>query len=297
MLHSPQRARRGYRAVVHRWEPYGQVYPGDGHTVVGDVRVLPGVSGRGITPRDLLVYLPPSYVHAPDRRYPVLYLQDGQNVFDDATAFAGEWGADEAAQALALYGLEAILVALPNGGLLRVDEYSPWPIRKLPSGRSTLADAYRDFLLATVKPCVDNSFRTSLSRARTGIAGSSLGALISLYSCFSRPGVFGFCGAFSPALWPGRGAIIPFVQEHRDPGLRVYLDAGARESGPQFLTGVRRLRDTLRARSHDVAYVEDPVGAHDEASWRRRFPAALAWFLDPALRPEETSRPDSNRQS
>lgn len=275
------------------WEAYGRACPGTGHTVVGDVYALRGVSGGAISPRDLLVYLPPSYERAPGRRYPVLYLQDGQNVFDDATSFAGEWGADEAAQALAARGLEAILVAIPNAGPLRADEYSPWPIRKLPSGRGALAGAYRDFLLAVVKPCVDSAFRTSTARAHTGIAGSSLGALISLYTCLSRPGVFGFCGAFSPALWPGRGAIFPYVQAHRDPGLRVYLDAGRREAGAHVLAGVTQLRDMLREGGHDVAYVEDPAGEHDEASWRRRFPAALAWFLEPALRPGAPPRTEN----
>jgi len=255
--------------------------------VVGDVRVLRDVGSSAVATRDLLVYLPSSYATATWRRYPVLYLQDGQNVFDAATSYAGEWGADEAAEALAARGLEAILVAIPNAGKDRAAEYSPWPLRSYTLHKHMHADAYLDYLLTVVKPAVDTSFRTSAVRADTGIAGSSLGGLIALYACLARPGAFGFCAALSPALWPGRSHIFTVAKEQRDPGLRVYLDAGQREAGDRFLTQVRRMRDLLRGQGYDVAYVEDAEGQHNEASWRARFPAVLTWFLEPRLRPDD----------
>lgn len=273
-----------------QWRPYHEVYPGDDHTVAGDVQVLQHVTSHGLAPRDLLVYLPPSYATQPTQRYPVLYLHDGQNVFDAATSFAGEWGADEAAEDLAAQGHETILVAVPNSGKARAAEYSPWPVRPF-SWRGARADAYCAFLIETVKPCVDASFRTSSECAMTGIAGSSLGGLISLYACLTRPGVFGFCAALSPALWPGRGRIYELARTRRDDGLRVYLDAGGREVNGKLVAQVRRLRDLLARQGCDVAYVEDPDGDHNEAAWRRRFPAALAWFLDPDLRPDAVDTP------
>jgi predicted alpha/beta superfamily hydrolase len=268
------------------WEPYEAVYSGEGHFVSGDVRVLRGVAGRSVGARDLLVYLPPGYESSPERRYPVLYLHDGQNVFDAATSFAGEWGADETAETLAEQGLEVILVAIPNGGRARSAEYSPWTTRQHGLPRQSQADDFLAFVLACVMPRIDDTFRTSRLRNETGIAGSSLGALSALYACLARPGVFGFCGALSPAFWPGRGAIGGFARDHQDPGLRIYIDVGRAEAGDRFLADIRRMRDLLTRQGYDVAYVEDPDGQHNEESWRRRFPAMLAWFLDPELRPD-----------
>lgn len=284
-------------AATDKWAPYDAVYPGDGHTVAGDVRVLRGVGGHGLTPRDVLAYLPPGYdagesetgAGAGARRYPVLYLQDGQNAFDAATSYAGEWGADEAAEGLAARGLEVILVAVSNAGTARAAEYSPWPIGpRAAKGGPTEADAYLNYLLGAVKPRVDAAFRTSKARAHTGIAGSSLGGLIALYGALARPDAFGFCAALSPALWPGRGGIFGVARERRAPGLRVYLDAGRGEAGGRLVDGARRMRDLLRGQGYDIAYVEDAEGEHNEESWRRRFPAVLAWFLDPRLRPDPT---------
>ncbi len=275
--------------TVEQWLPYREVYPGDNHTVSGDVHVLPGVEGYGLARRDILVYLPPSYGARPARRYPVLYLSDGQNVFDAATSFAGEWGADEAAEDLAARGqsLEAIMVAIPNGGDARLAEYDPWPAPAgMPiAGRESQAAAYLDFLLQTVRPRVDTAFRTRTRRGSTGIVGSSLGGLIALYACLTRPHVFGFCGALSPAFWVTGGKIFQAVEERSASGLRVYLDVGRHEAGGRMVPQIRRMRDALRQRGYDVAYVEDADGQHNEEAWRRRFPAMLAWFLDPAARP------------
>jgi predicted alpha/beta superfamily hydrolase len=268
-----------------QWERYGEVYPG--HTVAGDVRVMRGVGSHGLTPRDVLVHLPLAYDVQRGLRYPVLYLQDGQNVFDEETSFSGEWGADEAAGRLASYGHEAILVAVPNAGESRAEEYSPWPIDPANRRAHPKADAYVAFLTQTIKPLVDASFRTRGDRASTGIAGSSLGGLIALYAALTQPAVFGYCAALSPAFWVGRERITTVARRFRAPGLRVYLDAGRREGGPRFVQQVRRMRDLLRGQGYEVAYVEDEEGEHSEAAWRRRFPAALAWFIDPAAKPDE----------
>ncbi len=277
------------------WKPYKTVYPDAKHKTVGDVRVSSLVSSHGLDARAVLVYLPPSYQRG-DARYPVLYMHDGQNLFDAATSYSGEWGVDDTAEQLAARGLEAIIVGVPNGGVKRLDEYGPWfePDVRLPGvekGAGGRADQYLAFLLETVKPLVDTSFRTRTDRASTGLAGSSMGGLISLWAALEAQDTFGFCGAFSSALWVGEERIFEYVRSRVAPGLRVYLDCGRLEGvGPysqrEYLETNRRMRDILKAQGYDLAWVEDRHGAHNEADWRRRFGPVLEWFLNPQVRPD-----------
>lgn len=260
--------------ITPAWENYP---PDDGadHSVTGAMRRLPGLwSPELADARDVLVYLPPSYA-AGRRRYPVLYLHDGQNLFDRATAFAGvEWGVDETLEALAADGLEAIVVGVYHGGETRLAEYNPFP--GVWRGRG---QAYLRFLIETLKPIIDRDFRTLPDRAHTGILGSSMGGLISLYGFFHHPDSFGVCGALSPSLWVGGGAIYfaveraPFV-----PG-RIYLDNGTREQSAQ------QMAQLLQARGYrpelDLRYVVEKGGEHTEAAWARRLPAALRFLLAP----------------
>src|SRR2546423_11474896 len=150
---------------MQAWEPFR------GATVVGDVRVLRGVANPPLgNARDLYVCLPPSHARG-RRRYPVVYMQDGQNLFDEETSYAGEWRVDETMAALAADGIDAIVVGIPNAGDDRFAEYS------VARGRGA---EYLDFLAETVKPLVDAQFHTAPAREATGLGGSSLGALISL---------------------------------------------------------------------------------------------------------------------
>ncbi len=219
----------------------------------------------------------------------MLYMHDGQNVFDTATSFAGEWGADEAAEELARRGLETIIVAIPNGGAARVDEYGPWVHSRRGQAMGGKGEAYARFLLETVRPVIDGSWRTLTDERHTGIAGSSMGGLISLYSALAHPGVFGYCAALSPSLWFGGKRIFDLVKQHGDARLRLYLDMGLIEDRSMLINphvrNTRRLRDLLLEAGMDVVYVEDEHGRHSEADWRRRFPTALEWFLDPTARP------------
>lgn len=280
--------------VNHIWESYPKPPFTKRHTVTGDVRLLRGVAGNGLAARDIYVYLPPRYEqNAPKNvRYPVLYMQDGQNVFDDALSFMGEWGADETAErfATASRKRECIIVAIPNAGADRMSEYSPWSRSSARGQLLGKGDAYLDFVVNTVKPIIDLSFRTRLQAAATGIAGSSLGGLIALYAAITRPHLFGFCAALSPAIWFAFGQLdvlahtSPFATSALRP--RFYLDMGWREGKshtaegiPVMVADTRRLRDILSARGCEVQYVEDRAGRHNETHWRRRFPKALRLFL------------------
>jgi predicted alpha/beta superfamily hydrolase len=260
---------------------------------VGDLRVLPQVASPELgNRRDLLVHLPRSYACG-ERRYPVLYLQDGQNLFDAATSFSGEWRVDETMEALAEEGREAIVVGVANAGAERLDEYSPWRQRH-GGGRG---DAYVRFLVDTVRPLVDEGFRTRREPRATGVLGSSLGGLISLYAFFMRPEVFGMAGALSPALRFAGDAMLDFLARQPYVGGRVYLDTGTREAGfgrlDRWLAGlsasqpytraVRRARRLLEAKGYregeDLLHVEERGGLHQEAAWGRRLPGALRFLL------------------
>jgi predicted alpha/beta superfamily hydrolase len=273
------------------WQSYEEVY-GKKHTVVGDVRVWQGVSSSGLAARDILVYLPPNY-ESEAQYYPVLYMHDGQNIFDDLTAYAGEWGVDETAQTLAARGLPCIVVGIPNGGEARLDEYGPWYDERLKqhtaTGQGGRALEYLAFLLGNVKPLVDASFRTSRLRSQTGISGSSMGGLVSLWAALEARETFGFCAALSSSFWLG-GKLEAFVSARVSPDLRIYLDVGGKESNVKaqqnaYLKSNRKIRDLLESQGYDLIYLEDANGLHNEADWRRRFPAALEWFLNPAKRP------------
>lgn len=270
------------------WQDYST---GDVHTVVGTLKQSTAeVSAPGVLPRPLLVYLPPSYAQS-ERRYPVLYMHDAQNLFDVTTSNSGEWQVDETMEALSKEGIEAIVVGVPNAREARGSEYSPHVHNEYGGGK---ADAYVRFLTETVKPLIDRSFRTIPDRTHTGLAGSSLGGLISLYGFLTAPAVFGFAGVFSPAFWWTEGTIFPFVELAPVVPGRIYMDVGTNETPevpgrPEaYLNDAIRMEALLRAKGYgpdDLWLVVEPDGLHHESAWARRLPTALRWLLGP-LRPE-----------
>lgn len=283
-----------------RWHSYHDYYDYDPfhdgrHSVSGRLLIAPDLHSPQLdNDRYILAHLPPSY-DGSDRRYPVLYMHDGQNLFDNATSYAGEWGVDETMQRLAYEeGLEAIIIALPNMGVERVDEYSPFNMPRLGGGRGY---DYMRFLAETVKPLVDATFRTLPEREHTGLMGSSLGGLISLYGYFSHIDTFGFAGVMSPSLWFGGDAIYDCVDAAPFRRGRIYLDAGTRELGEDLRQGmphkatssrryyasVRRMKRLLIRKGfrpvRDLLHVEEKWAGHSESSWGRRLPGAIRFFL------------------
>jgi predicted alpha/beta superfamily hydrolase len=248
--------------------------------VVGNLRVLEGFYSPQLgNRRDVLVYLPPSYETGGAMRYPVLYMQDGQNLFNEATSFADEWRVDNTMDALSWQrGLEALVVGVFNAGEGRTDEYSAFDSARHGGGKG---DLYLDFLVDTLKPRIDRDFRTRPDRADTVIAGSSMGGLISLYALFRRPDVFGRAGVMSPSLWFADRAIFPFVEAAPAAG-PLYLDIGT-EEGKEALADVRRMRDVLLAKGYrlreTLLYVEQKGAGHVETAWRRRFRYAVPFLL------------------
>lgn len=276
------------------WKDYILHREPDDETAPGSLKVhkdlwSPQLKNR----RDILVYLPPSYEHGA-WGYPVIYMHDGQNLFDPMTSFAGEWEVDETIEGLSREGLEAIVVGIPNSGEQRLDEYSPFADPA--HGGGGQGDQYVAFIVETVKPLVDRSFRTLPDRPYTGIMGSSMGGLISLYAFFHRPDIFGFTGAMSPSLWFANGALFDYIEQAPLTPGKIYLDVGTREGAgpparaksawrryPPDESNLRRMAALLESkgyrRGHDLLYIEEEGARHRETAWARRLPEALRFLL------------------
>jgi predicted alpha/beta superfamily hydrolase len=208
------------------------------------------------TPRDLIVYVPPGYDGAATTRHPTLYLQDGQNLFDPATAFGGnDWHADETADRLIEQGKfrPLILVGIYNTGVRRISEYTP--TRDPGFGKGGKAERYAQMLAREIKPFIDSEYRTVKSAWQTGIGGSSLGALTALQAGLSYPSVFGMLALMSPSVWWDSRAVLPMVAGFRAKSRpRIWLDIGTQEgSNPQkAVEDARMLHDAYVAHGwHD----------------------------------------------
>lgn len=286
-----------------KWHDYHELYRRpEAAALPGSLKVLPGVPSPQLgNRRDLLAWLPPGYDGS--RPLPVLYFQDGQNLFDPGTSFNGHWAVAETMAALAAAGRPAIAVGVPNAGRRRILEYSPFVDRWYGGG---LGDHYLRFLADTVKPLIDRSFATRPEPESTGLVGASLGGIVALYGLAARPDVFGLCAALSPSCWFARQAMNRHLTQVKKAHGRYYLDVGLAEGGrrrspprpsgrpanqsagqsagqKRFSNAVDRVAKKLSKKGatagHDLLYVVDPRGEHSERHWRRRLPIALRFLL------------------
>ena len=229
--------------------------------------------------RKIWIYLPPGYENS-KKKYPVLYMQDGQNLFDDSTSFNGEWGIDECLDSLYLDGSNAGIVVGIENSPERLTEYAPFETENIqkPEG-----EAYADFLAHTLKPYIDKKYRTLPGKENTIIAGSSLGANISYYTMLRYPHVFGKGGIFSPALW-----IMPGLMKMTDSlaykiNGQFFIYAGGQESETMFINSLK-LADMLGEQSVGLIYfVNDPAGKHHEQAWRKWFAEFYLWITGNGL--------------
>ena len=236
--------------------------------------LIPGLNRE----RTVRIYLPPGY-ETSRRRYPVLYMHDGQNLFDDATAYAGEWGVDETLNELAgSSGLRVIVVGIDNGAAERIHELNPWDSPEFGKGEG---EQYLAFVVDVLKPWVDQHYRTLTGRRHTAIMGSSMGGLISSYALSHYPEVFGGAGIFSPAYWLAPQVFTDTKSHPPPPTARVYFYAGGSESETMVADTKRMVVLLERAGlpPRNLVVEINPVGRHNEGAWRAEFPRAVAWLF------------------
>ena len=236
--------------------------------------------------RDVVIYLPAGYDEREDRRYPVLYMHDGQNLFEPERAFipGNHWRLGEAAdEAIGVRGSRPmIIVAIDNAGAARIDEYTP--TRDPAKGAGGHAADHARMLIEELKPIIDSRFRTLADQTSTAVGGSSLGGLDSLYLVLRYPHVFGRAAVMSPSVWWHGRVILEDVRSFSSqPRPRIWLDTGRRE-GAEALRDTRLLRDELRAHGwtdESLAYTEDRRGEHNERAWAARARPMLEFLFPP----------------
>ena len=262
------------------------------HTLTGEIRLHRSFHSAILNnDRDLIVYLPPGYDTDTRRRYPVFYMHDGQNIFDGATSFipGQEWRVDEVAQSLIAAGKiePLIIVGIYNAGVERVNEYTAAADQKYQAGGK--ADLYGRFLVEEVKPFIDKTYRTKADAKSTGLGGSSLGGLISLYLGLKYSAVFTRIAVVSPAVWWADSQVVHYTEDQkRKPPLRIWLDIGTKEGrdakeAQATLEGARLLEKTLIRKGwdegKDLKYFEAEGAEHTEKAWAARIDQILEFLF------------------
>lgn len=266
--------------TIQSWEDISG--SGSSSTAAANVQVLnnsffmPQLSRN----RKVWIYLPPDY-YTTSKTYPVLYMQDGQNLFDNATSFSGEWQIDEALNTLHSQGnYGAIVVGIDNGGGERLNEYSPWVNPTYGGGQG---DAYMQFVGETLKPYIDANFKTRPQSQYNALIGSSMGALISAYGAVKYSGLFSKVGVFSPAFWFVRTQLNNYITSTTNDisNLRLYFVCGQNEDTDMVpdMNTVKNNFITKGVSASNTFTKIDSDGTHSESYWRREFPAAYLWLF------------------
>ena len=261
------------------------------HTLTGNVSAPKSFHSKILgNDRDVIVYLPPRYDAAKGKRYAVFYMHDGQNLFDGATSYiAGqEWRVDEAAEKLISSGkIEPLIVVGVYNTKDRINEYTPAADAKYKLGGH--ADLYGRMLVEELKPFIDAHYRTKRDASHTGLGGSSLGGLASLYLSLKYPNVFGRAAVVSPSVWFANKQIVHYVDAlAKKPNVRLRIDIGTKEGRTpeetrQSVDDTRLLRDTLVKKGwrvgKDLDYFEAEGAEHNEAAWAARVESILTFLF------------------
>lgn len=234
------------------------------------------------TTRKIWIYLPPDY-ETSKKKYPVIYMHDGQNLFDDFTSFSGEWSVDETLnQIFKETGKSAIVIGIDNGGEKRLAEYSPWNNMKYKTTGE--GDLYVEFLAKTLKPYIDKTYRTEKQASKTMIIGSSMGGLISMYASAKYPSVFGKAGIFSPAFWFVSKDLNKYLNLNKNnlKNSKFYFVAGKNEDETMAIEigNVEKLLLNKSVPTKNIVVKIDEDGTHSESYWKRELKASLIWLLN-----------------
>jgi predicted alpha/beta superfamily hydrolase len=251
------------------------------HTIQGNVKIIPQFYLKNLhRRRRLWVYLPPDYHHT-KKHFPVLYMNDGQNLFDHYSSYCGEWMVDKALDHLffehKMSGI--IVVGIDNGADYRLEEYCPYDFHFGAKRGKGKGDYYLKDLVEGVRPFMDKHFRTLPED--TGIGGSSLGGFISLYAAFRYPHIFKRVLALSPSIWFA-GDLIEYARKTASHPWRIYIDVGTNESRNQkirreYRQGAVALHQVLKKMGTSTHLVVEKGGIHHESAWAQRFPGAVLW--------------------
>lgn len=223
------------------------------------------------------VYLPPNY-HTTSKRFPVIYMQDAQNLFDNKTSFIGEWEVDESLNKLFKKTKKGfIIVAIENGGEERINEYTPWPHKKYGGGKGAV---YIDFIVHTLKPFIDANYRTKKQAKNTNLMGSSLGGLISYYGGLKYSKTFGKIGALSTSFWFSEKVKNFTLEYGKNKKTKLFLLVGGKEGNGMELD-TRNMADLLKQtgfKSSNLKVKINAEGGHNEAFWKSEFLEVVKWL-------------------
>ncbi|SNR40780.1 Predicted hydrolase of the alpha/beta superfamily [Lutibacter agarilyticus] len=245
-------------------------------SIIEKVFVIPELNSIS---HKIWVYLPPDYVTS-SKKYPVIYMHDAQNLFDAATSYSGEWEVDESLNKLFnKTGKGFIVVAVENGGDERINEYTPWLHKKYGGGKG---DLYINFIVNTLKPYIDATYRTKPQQKFTGLIGSSLGGLISYYGGLKYPKVFGKIGALSTSFWFSNEVVIFTNKKGNLNKVKLILLVGEKE-GEDVVLDTKNIEKQLLEtgfKSKNLKTKVNPEGQHNEAFWKSEFSEIVQWLYN-----------------
>lgn len=228
------------------------------------------------TKKKIWVYLPLNYEKS-TKKYPVIYMHDAQNLFDKAASYAGEWNIDETLDSLKV---KVIIIGVEHGNEKRIDELTPYKNEKHGGGN---ANAYLEFIVKTLKPHVDNKYRTKTNAKNTGIFGSSLGGLVSFYAALQYPEVFGKVGCFSPAFWINKKEIFQKMEDTPKFTTKIYLLCGDKEDDGTMVSDMKEMETLINSKRCECKKLNKSVivkeGKHNEKLWRNAFAKAYLWLF------------------
>ena len=258
-------------------------------SLTGNIQKIDGFESKALGgKRNIAVYLPPSYQVEKTRKFPVVYMHDGQNVFDGMTSYIPnqEWRADEAAESLINAGIiePLIIVAIDNGGGERGNEFVPMKVKSGNGEFGGKADLYGKMLLEEVMPMINGKYRTKTGPENTGLIGSSLGGYVTCYFGIQHPEIFGRLGVMSPSVWVDNQSILKLVKAPQNNVRRpkIWIDCGGQE--PAIMPkGTQALFDTDLKEgwkpNRDVVLLIEPNAGHNETAWARRLPSVLTYLF------------------
>jgi predicted alpha/beta superfamily hydrolase len=228
------------------------------------------------TSKKIWVYLPKNYSTS-TKKFSVIYMHDAQNLFDATTSYVGEWNVDETLDSISA---QVIVIGIEHGNEKRMEELTPFKNEKYGGGN---ADNYLEFIVKTLKPYVDKTYRTKTNANNTALFGSSLGGLVSYYGALKYPSVFGKIGCFSPSFWFNRKEIFELMKETKSFKTKVYFLCGDNEGDEDMINDLNAMEYQVNSKRCECKKLNKKViikdGQHNEKLWCNGFKKAYLWLF------------------